>query len=101
MTAITLKFLERGKRWFDGTDINANYNRHGLISQSTRILQLLVPLYCMPWTKRKFLNYEIPKSFGNLKLAREKKRFKSDSSVLLCLLNHVSIFESGPKPFIF
>jgi hypothetical protein len=55
----------------------------------------------MPWTKGKFLNYDILKSFCNLKLAREKKRFKSDSSVLLCLLNHVSIFESGPKPFLF
>jgi len=27
MTAITLKFLERGKRWFDGTNINANYDK--------------------------------------------------------------------------
>ena len=27
MTAIALKFMERGKRWFDGTNINANYSR--------------------------------------------------------------------------
>jgi hypothetical protein len=34
MTAISLKFLERGKRWFDGTNINANYDRQGLYAIS-------------------------------------------------------------------
>jgi hypothetical protein len=39
MTAITLKFLERGKRWFDGTNINANYDKsvYTLLTAYTRI----------------------------------------------------------------